>query len=73
MLDKLKGGLYYQVKNVYTIEVDSVVLATGLRAKKEVAGQFKDLAPEVYVIGDCLEARKIYYAFEDVWRAVLLV
>jgi len=44
-----------------------------LRAKKEVAEQFKALAPEVYVIGDCVEARKIYYAFEDVWRAVLLV
>ena len=39
-------------------------------AKKEVAEQFKDLAaPEVYVIGDCVEARKIYHAFEDAWRA----
>jgi hypothetical protein len=42
-------------------------------AKKEVAEQFKDLAPEVYVIGDCVEARKIYHAFEDAWRAALLI
>lgn len=73
MLNKLESGLHYQVKNVYNIEADSVVLATGLRAKKEVAEQFKDLAPEVYVIGDCVEARKIYHAFEDAWRAVLLI
>ena len=42
-------------------------------AKKEVAEQFKDLAPEVYVIGDCVEARKIYHTFEDAWRAALLI
>jgi 2,4-dienoyl-CoA reductase-like NADH-dependent reductase (Old Yellow Enzyme family)/thioredoxin reductase len=57
----------------HEIEADSVVLATGLRAKKELAEQFKDLAPEVYVIGDCVEARKIYHAFEDAWRAAILI
>jgi len=27
----------------------------------------------VYVIGDCVEARKIYHAFEDAWRVVLFI
>jgi hypothetical protein len=36
MLDKLRSGLHYQVKNVYNIEADSVILATGLRAKNGI-------------------------------------
>ena len=55
------------------IEADTVVLATGLGARKEVAGQFRGLAPEVYVIGDCAEARKIYHCFEDAWRTALMI
>jgi 2,4-dienoyl-CoA reductase-like NADH-dependent reductase (Old Yellow Enzyme family)/thioredoxin reductase len=57
----------------HEIEADSVVLATGLRARKKLVEKFRDLAPEVYVIGDCVEARKIYHAFEDAWRAGLLI
>ena len=55
----------------HKIEADTVVLAVGLKARKELAEKFRGLAPEVYVIGDCVEARKIYHAFEDAWRAVL--
>jgi len=35
--------------------VDTVVLATGAKANREEADQFKDLAPQVFVIGDCVQ------------------
>jgi 2-enoate reductase len=55
----------------HEIKADTVVLAMGLKAKNESAKEFIDLAPEVHIVGDCVEARKIYNAFEDSWRAVL--
>ena len=56
---------------MHEVTADSVVLCTGLMARQELVVKYKDLAPEVYTIGDCAEARKIYNAFEDAWRAVL--
>jgi len=53
------------------IPADTVVLCTGLEARKDVVEKFRGLAPEVYAIGDCTEARRIYNAFEDAWYAVL--
>jgi len=55
----------------FEMEADTVVLATGLVARAEAVDRFKGLAPEVYIVGDCREARKIYHCFEDAWRAVL--
>ena len=55
----------------HEIDSDTVVLAMGLKAKNEATKEFIGIAPEVHVIGDCVEARKIYNAFEDSWRAVL--
>jgi len=57
----------------HEVETDTVVLATGLGARKELVEKFEGLAPEAYVIGDCVEARKIYHAFEDAWRVALLI
>lgn len=54
------------------IDADSIVLATGLKARRGLVEKFQDLAPEVHAIGDCVEARKIYHAFEDAWRATLI-
>jgi len=53
------------------IPVDTVAMCTGLEARKDVVEKFRGLAPEVYVIGDCAEARRIYNAFEDAWYAIL--
>ena len=55
------------------IGADTVVLATGLRARRKLAEKFKGLAPEVRVIGDCIEARKIYNAFEEAWSTGLWI
>jgi 2-enoate reductase len=57
----------------HEIEADSVVLATGLRERKEQSDRFQGLAPEVYAIGDCVQARKIYNCFEDAWRVALQI
>lgn len=54
-------------------EADTVILATGLGARKKLAEEFKSLAAEVHAIGDCVEARKIYNAFEDAWRIALMI
>lgn len=55
----------------HDLEADTVVLALGLRARRELVEKFIGLAPEVSIIGDCNEARDVYHAFEDAWRAVL--
>ena len=55
------------------VETDTVVLATGLGAREKAVALFDSLAPEVYTVGDCAKARKIYNAFEDAWRVVLAI
>ena len=57
----------------YKLEVNTVILATGLRARREIVEEFKGLPPEVYFIGDCVKARKIYNCFEDAWRTALII
>jgi 2,4-dienoyl-CoA reductase-like NADH-dependent reductase (Old Yellow Enzyme family) len=60
-------------KGEQQIEADTVVLATGLAANKELVEKFKYLTQEVYIIGDCAKARKIYNCFEDAWHAALTI
>lgn len=62
-----------KARQKHEMEADSVVLATGLGARGEAVDQFRGLAPEVYAIGDCVEARKIYHCFEEAWRAALRI
>lgn len=66
-------GVVCEDKNwqMHEIAADTVVLCTGFEARKDMVEEFKGFAPEVYAIGDCVEARRIYNAFEDAWRAVL--
>jgi 2-enoate reductase len=42
-----------------TIAADTVVLSLGFKPRKSTANLFKDLAADVYVIGDCQDARTI--------------
>ena len=66
-------GVVCEDKNwqMQKMPADTVAMCTGLEAKRETAEKFKGFAPEVYTIGDCVEARRIYNAFEDAWYAVL--
>jgi 2,4-dienoyl-CoA reductase-like NADH-dependent reductase (Old Yellow Enzyme family)/NADPH-dependent 2,4-dienoyl-CoA reductase/sulfur reductase-like enzyme len=54
----------------HRLEADSVVLATGLRSRQDMAARFEGLAPRVIKIGDCVQPRKIYHAFREAWTAV---
>ena len=49
-------------------EGDSVVVALGSQPNGELAEQLRDRVPELYVIGDCAEPRKIVNAIEDAVR-----
>jgi len=48
-----------------TIESDSVVLALGLKARKELAGALRGEVAELYEIGDCVEPRNIHDAIDE--------
>jgi 2,4-dienoyl-CoA reductase-like NADH-dependent reductase (Old Yellow Enzyme family)/thioredoxin reductase len=52
------------------LDADSVVLALGLQARQDMVTKFKGLAPQVFKIGDCVEARKIYHSFREAWKTV---
>ncbi|MDH4267922.1 MAG: NAD(P)/FAD-dependent oxidoreductase, partial [Deltaproteobacteria bacterium] len=47
------------------VEVDSVILALGLTPNQELLKPLKKTFGNVYVIGDCLEPRKIYQAVHE--------
>jgi 2,4-dienoyl-CoA reductase-like NADH-dependent reductase (Old Yellow Enzyme family)/thioredoxin reductase len=55
----------------HIVEADTVVLATGLTAKAALVESLHPTAPEIYVVGDCVEARRIANACEEAWRAAL--
>lgn len=59
--------------NRQKIDADTVVVCSGLKARKEVADSFRGLAPDVYAIGDCVSARKISDAIEEAHRAALRI
>ena len=44
---------------------DTVVLATGSLPNKELAIQLQNRVPEIHLIGDCVEPRKIKEAIEE--------
>jgi 2-enoate reductase len=53
------------------LTADTVVVATGVRARRDLADRFQGLAAELRSIGDCNEARKIYDAFREARLAML--
>jgi hypothetical protein len=55
------------------LENDSVVLALGLNANKELEETLKDVVPEMHVIGDCVEPRKVMSAIWEAFRFARLI
>ena len=51
--------------NPIFFSADTVVLATGSLPNKELATQLQNKVPEIHLIGDCLEPRKIKEAIEE--------
>jgi len=60
-----------KVDSVDSIDTEAVINATGLVARSELAHKLADADKMVYIIGDCDEARNIYDAMHEAWRAVL--
>ncbi len=56
---------------MHDIAADTVIIATGLEPMNSIVEKFDGLVSEVYIIGDCVRARRIHNAFEDAWWAVL--
>jgi 2,4-dienoyl-CoA reductase-like NADH-dependent reductase (Old Yellow Enzyme family)/thioredoxin reductase len=53
------------------LEADIVVLAPELRARTGVVEAFRDVAPEVHVIGDCREPRILFNAIHEAFEAAV--
>jgi len=51
------------------INADTVVLALGASANRELVGKLEKLVSELYMAGDCVEARKLPDAIEDGFKA----
>lgn len=47
------------------LEADTIVLATGMTANRELVEQLRGKVPEIYAIGDCVEPRRIPEAIAD--------
>jgi len=55
------------------LENDTVVLALGLKPNRELEEALKDKVPEIYVIGDCVEPRKVINAIWEGFRFARLI
>lgn len=54
-------------------EVETIVVATGVRPRNELADQLKGIVPEIHVIGDAREARNGLEAVLDAMETALRV
>ena len=55
------------------IAADSVVLAVGAKADVKLLKSLKGLAPEIHLVGDCIEPRRIIDAISDGHRVGLAI
>jgi 2,4-dienoyl-CoA reductase-like NADH-dependent reductase (Old Yellow Enzyme family)/thioredoxin reductase len=54
-----------------TISADTVVMSLGFKPRTTVVNQFKNLAADIYVIGDCQKARTVKEAIHDGFNAAV--
>ncbi|MBA7620274.1 NADH oxidase [subsurface metagenome] len=68
-------GVVFEDKNrqMHELKADTVIIAKGSEARRELVDKFRGLTLETYVIGDCAGGTGIYKAFEDAWRVVLQI
>ena len=52
-----------------TLFCDTVVAAGGMQPKRQEAASFSGAAPQVYYIGDCVEAKNIAYCMRTAFAA----
>lgn len=59
--------------NEVFLQADNIVLAAGARPDKTVAQSLKGKVPELYEVGDCVEARRISEAIHEGAKAALQI
>ena len=67
-LEKIENGYVLLVDrdwNKQEIAANSVILAMGLESNQELLKPLRESFPDIYVIGDCVEPRKIYQAIHE--------
>jgi len=57
--------------NTRLFEADTVIIATGMQPDNELFTALEGKLPEVYSIGDCVEAKRIGEAVKDAYRIAL--
>ena len=57
-----------QDQNKLDLTGDRIILAMGLVSQKELCDELKDIVSEVFLIGDCVEPRKVGEATRDGYR-----
>ncbi|MEO0278860.1 MAG: FAD-dependent oxidoreductase [candidate division WOR-3 bacterium] len=57
--------------NLRDYEAETIVIATGMRPRKEKVQELRRLVPEteVYIIGDCKKPRKLFHAIHEGFNA----
>ena len=56
-----------------SLDAESIILATGSKSNGELAKQLADEIGELYVIGDCMEPRKVYDAIHEGFQVGLKI
>jgi NADH dehydrogenase FAD-containing subunit len=56
-----------------TMEVGTVIIATGMRPNNRLAEELEVQSPEVHIIGDCVEPRKVINAMWEGFRTARLI
>jgi len=67
-LEKIENGYVLLVDrdwNKQEISANSVVLAMGLKSNRELFKPLRESFPDIFVIGDCVQPRKVYQAVHE--------
>lgn len=66
-----EGIRYEKVGEIFNLEAQSVILATGMKAKTEEVNTFVDCSPYFTLAGDCLRARTVEMAVREGYFAAI--
>ena len=68
-----KGALVESRGEKKTIKADTVVLALGLKPDSALIEELRDKVPELHMVGDCVEPRRIINAVWEAYRTARLI
>ena len=52
------------------VHADTIIAALGLKARRGIVDELKDVCPETYVIGDAVRGRKLFQCTHEAWDTV---